>query len=504
MRFAREHLFERDSVVSEKTYLKIALRHAGHRVTPEQISTAMGKQDLIHRDDDGRAMLTTKQALAEEKAMLDFAKKGKGKFRPFAARFDAAQTDLSKAQGKAATGVLTSRDRVTVVRGGAGTGKTYMMKTIAQKIEEQGKKIIAVAPTSDAAHRVLREDGFKEAETVQRLLVDPKLQSRMKNQVLWVDEAGLLGTRVIGKLFEVAEKQKARVILTGDERQHGSVERGGPFALLRESGVRSVQLEAIRRQTGNYLRIVEKIAGGQRSSAFQDLVDAGWVTESDQSTSHHQIAKEFTRAAATGSGKTPLVIAPTHKEKEALATEIRSELYEEKLLRGKERTFTRLQTLGLTEAERQQANSYKPGQVIHFHKKARGFGAGEKTEVLKLDALGNVWVKNVAGPSILNHDQADRYDVFEKKELQLAKGDKIRITRSGKTNDKLHALRTGGKYEVRGFEPRTGNIELTNGWTIHRDYGHIDQGYVETSFASQGKTVDKVIVAQSEQSFGAE
>jgi ATP-dependent exoDNAse (exonuclease V) alpha subunit len=41
-----------------------------------------------------------------------------------------------------------------------------------------------------------------------------------------VDEAGLLGIRQMAQVFEAAERLQARVILQGDRRQHGSVERG--------------------------------------------------------------------------------------------------------------------------------------------------------------------------------------------------------------------------------------------------------------------------------------
>ena len=54
---------------------------------------------------------------------------------------------------------------------------------------------MVVAPTADASRGVLKSEGFENAETVAKLLVDKKMQDKLKNQVLWVDEAGLLGTK---------------------------------------------------------------------------------------------------------------------------------------------------------------------------------------------------------------------------------------------------------------------------------------------------------------------
>ena len=48
-----------------------------------------------------------------------------------------------------------------------------------------------------------------------------------------------------------------------------------------------------------------------------------------------------------------------------------------------------------------------------------------------------------------------------------------------------------------------GDIILDNGWVIDRDFGHLTHGYVVTSHASQGVTVDKVFVAIGSQSLPA-
>lgn len=38
---------------------------------------------------------------------------------------------------------------------------------------------------------------------------------------------------------------------------------------------------------------------------------------------------------------------------------------------------------------------------------------------------------------------------------------------------------------------------------IGKDFGHLNHGYVDTSHASQGKTVDRVLIGQSSYSFAA-
>src|SRR6202035_3237888 len=59
------------------------------------------------------------------------------------------------------------------------------------------------------------------------------------------------------------------------------------------------------------------------------------------------------------------------------------------------------------------------------------------------------------------------------------------------------ALLTG-----QGFT-KGGDIIVDHGWVIDRDFGHLTHGYVVTSHASQGVTVDKVFVGVSSESFPA-
>src|SRR6185437_15492681 len=86
--------------------------------------------------------------------------------------------------------------------------------------------------------------------------------------------------------------------------------------------------------------------------------------------------------------------------------------------------------------------------------------------------------------------------------LTLAVGDRVRVTAGGKTKDGEHRLSNGSLLTVRGFTPG-GDLVVDHGWVIGRDFGHLAHGYVVTSHASQGATVDKVFVGISSQSLPA-
>jgi hypothetical protein len=71
---------------------------------------------------------------------------------------------------------------------------------------------------------------------------------------------------------------------------------------------------------------------------------------------------------------------------------------------------------------------------------------------------------------------------------------------NGKAEDGKH-LYNGTGYEVRGFDGN-GNIKLSNGSALSREYGHFNYGYVVTSHSSKGKTTDKIIISQVQQPSG--
>lgn len=483
---AAEHVFERRSVAPERTLLAESLRRAVGRSSAEAVEQDFQKHDFVIAERGGRRMATTREVLSEEQRMIAFAREGRGtEARLGGSDHIITREWLNAGQRRAVEHVLTSRDRVILVRGAAGVGKTTMMQEAVEGIESGGQRVFTFAPSA-GAKSVLQKEGFENAETVARLLVDTQLQEESKGQVLWIDEAGLLGTRTLGKVFELARQHDCRVILSGDRRQHGSVERGAALSLLeREAGLVPAEIREIQRQSGRYKQAVQSLADGRTEEAFQELDRLGWISEVPTEERYRQLAADYVDSVSRG--LETLVVAPTNAERERVSVEIRGELQKQGRLGGDERQFLMLANTNLTEAERADRVHYQAGDVLVFHQNAKGYRKGQRI---------------TAGEGSLPLDQSARFQVFQAREITLAPGDILRVTRNGKTRDGQHRLDNGSLYRLTGFDER-GDLVLQNGWTIPKDYGHLDWGYCVTSHGSQGKTVDRVLIGESAESYAA-
>lgn len=255
---AVEHWFERNPVVPERRVLARALKSAVGAASLERVTDAFQRFGLVTGTRDGQRFVTTRDVLEEERHMIAFAREGRGTCPRLGTADHAFKREwLNDDQRKAVRHVLTSPDRVMLIRGAAGVGKTSMMQEAVEAIEANGTKVFTFAPSADASRGVLRQEGFADADTVARLLIDKELQTQVQGNVIWIDEASLLGTRTMGQVFDLADNLESRVVLCGDRYQHGSVERGTALKLLEEeAGVVPTQIREIQRQRDEYKRPV--------------------------------------------------------------------------------------------------------------------------------------------------------------------------------------------------------------------------------------------------------
>ena len=513
--FALDHVFERKSTISLLKLQETALIAGFGLITPEAVESEIrSRSDVIIRKLNGRAMVTTKSVLGEEKDNIRFVKRGMGTCQSLNSSYDAAvpvynfetQTPitLNVKQQKAVNHILHSCNRVIAVQGKAGTGKTTTLASVFKALDERGINAVAFAPSSDAARGVLRNDGIayrseamKSAQTVAMLLSSEDVQSKITNGVIVIDEAGLVSSKDLHRVFAVAKAHNARVILVGDTAQHTSVGAGDAFRILQDhAGLKPALLNDIVRQDGAYRDAVAKLSVGKIRHGFNRLMNLGFIKEiKNEGKRHRKLVSAYTKSVRRG--RKALVVSPTHIEADKVTKRIRQSMRENGMLTGRTMAYRSYKNLQWTKAQRRRAGTYEVGQIVRFHKKSWGVDRGTSFRITRIDS-NSVWI----GDKKLPLQQADRFNVYEERKIDLQAGDKVRVTENSMTIDNKHRLSNGAIYTVKGltFE---GNIILDNGWMVGKNSGNLTYGYVATSHASQGKTVDDVYISQSSESFPA-
>jgi conjugative relaxase-like TrwC/TraI family protein len=500
--FALAKMFERQSVAERGHILAAALRFGAGDTTVQQIKAEFEKRGLIGRKIGDEHLCTTVDVLAEEIGLLGFVRAGRNTAMPLGGKTEKSRMfvseKLSAEQAAAVKHLLTSRDQVMAIRGGAGVGKTTLMKEAVTAIEARGLKVFAFAPSAVASRETLREAGFAGADTVAHLMLNEKLQKQVRGQVIWIDEAGLLGVRDLWRIMEIAGPT-TRVILTGDTAQHAPVARGDAFRILQKhAGLRVAEVSQIRRQeVEDYKKAIEALSKGDLRTGFRRLEALGAFIEiQDEAQRHQALAADY--LALGRKGHFPLVVSPTHAESAKVTEAIRQARREAGQL-GVDRKYFRYENLQWGEVDRQLPENYRAGLMVQFQQNAKGVRRGEIFRVLGQGEDGSVQVENRVGQgSALSLKDAGKFTVYEQKPLALAKGDRIRITQNG-TSQNGKRLNNGNEFAVERFGKK-GEMILSNGAVLAHDHGHIAHGYCQTSHSSQSKSVRDVLVAQGHNS----
>ncbi len=168
------------------------------------------------------------------------------------------------------------RDRLHLVTGPGGAGKTYLIGRLVESFERDKLKIKLAAPTGKAAKRLEQATG-RNAETIHRLLgyngneysLGP--ENPVDADVLFLDEVSMLDVPLAYRLFSAIDFKRTRLILSGDHNQLPPV---GPGNVLRDILNRKLipytLLDEVVRQAGalrrNSLEILNGRVIGSRKS----------------------------------------------------------------------------------------------------------------------------------------------------------------------------------------------------------------------------------------------
>lgn len=451
----------------------------------ERVANAIERNSLVETE----PRYTTQTALEREKRILKIERDGRGAVTqivaPESAQASLAGTNLNAGQRQSAELIATSTNRVVGVQGFAGTGKSHMLDTAKQIVESAGYDVRALAPYGMQV-KALRELGV-EANTLASFLKakDKKISERT---VLVVDEAGTVPTRQMDQLLKLAEKAGARVVLMGDTAQTKAIEAGRPFHQLQAAGMQTAGMAEIQRQQDPMLKEAVNLAA--RGKAAESLSKISQLEQiSDKHDRREQIAKALIQLTPSERERT-LIVAGTNESRREINTHIRKGLG----TAGKGIEFDTLIRRDTTQAERRFAKYYRVGDAIQPEKDypRTGLKQGELYQIKDKGPGNRLLLQNEAGEQFtINPGQHAKLSVYEPERAEITAGDKVRITR----NDAALDLANGDRFTVAAVTPGKVTlqgshrlIELDTTKPLHLDYAH-----VSTVHSSQGLTADRVI-----------
>src|SRR5262249_50630053 len=153
--------------------------------------TAFTRQRGYIRDSDRPVEVTLHDVLLREWEIVQTVKEGVAAFHPLVPNPRQIGVALDQEQRTALDALLSSTNSVSVFRGGAGTGKSFLLRELAKQVQSAGRDVVVVAPQRQQVTE-MEKAGLPSPSTVASFLLKHELAA---GAVVIVDEAGQIGGR---------------------------------------------------------------------------------------------------------------------------------------------------------------------------------------------------------------------------------------------------------------------------------------------------------------------
>jgi conjugative relaxase-like TrwC/TraI family protein len=320
----------------------LATHRPGEDDVPAELRLANG--DSAYRA-PGSLLYATPEHVHSERVLVEAAAQAGAASLPneiaqkFVAQLAESGIELGADQAAAVRGVLTSGARIESLVGPAGTGKSFVVGTMAKAWQDPElwggpeRRVFGLA-ASQIATDVLTGEGLRASNITRWLGVQERLTDgrgaednewRLRpDDLVVIDESAMAATADLAAVHRHVDAAGAKLLLVGDHRQLAAVGAGGGMELLANAGA-SYELTEARRFANEWerdaslrLRAANETVLGEYHKRGR-LIDAGTSDQAESSATRAWLADTLV-------GRHALLVVDTNEQADRLCAVLRAEL----------------------------------------------------------------------------------------------------------------------------------------------------------------------------------
>ncbi|MDR6671208.1 Ti-type conjugative transfer relaxase TraA [Rhizobium sp. 1399] len=227
---------------------------------------------------------------------------------------------------------ITGDERLSLVVGRAGSGKTTMMKAAREIWEANGFKVVGGALAGKAAEGLEKEAGITSRTLASWQLQWQRGQHQLDDKTVFVmDESGMVASRQMADFIAAVDKACAKIVLIGDADQLQPIEAGGAFRKLADA-IGYAELGTIWRQRETWMREASMdLAKGDVQKALTAYNERGHIVEAQtKDGAIAALVKDWIQDY--DANKSSLILAFMRKDVRALNEQARASLKGRKII----------------------------------------------------------------------------------------------------------------------------------------------------------------------------